>query len=174
MADPQTPKVIEENTQATEENTKNSFQLLSELLESTNKRITPDSPKKSRWSSSEDKQNTFQGLIQEAKKKIESGEVHDNTAVENYSELNQWLILLQNPNVIEVRSFNQWKKKGYSIKAGEKGIMISEPHKYEKKTKIRGKTVSEEKTGFHISYIFDFDQVHIIEKPSNKQYEKRV
>lgn len=49
----------------------------------------------------------------------------------NYSARNQLLILAQKPNATGVRTFDQFKKDGYHVKKGEKGIKILKPVEHE-------------------------------------------
>lgn len=49
----------------------------------------------------------------------------------NYSARNQLLILAQRPNATGVRTFDQFKKDGYHVKKGEKGIKILKPVEHE-------------------------------------------
>lgn len=86
----------------------------------------------------------------------------------NYSVNNCILILMQCPNASRVASFQTWKKLGYPVKKGEKGIKILVPIPYtyqkEQKTMDEQGNISEEIVDakglwFKIGHVFDASQV---------------
>ncbi len=82
----------------------------------------------------------------------------------NTSAGNTLLILAQNPNAADVRSFADWKEAGRDIKTGETGLLILEANPYEVPDeganggKGEGKTV--QRTGFNVRRRFDISQTH--------------
>jgi len=109
-----------------------------------------------------------------AKKKAERDEVFtlsDKTAVEvtsdgdkfrqyldvqsnfdRYSAVNSLLILAQKPEATRLADFDHWKSQGASVKLGQSGISILEPHEY---TKEDGKPG----IGYNVKKVFDILQV---------------
>ena len=72
---------------------------------------------------------------------------------DRYSAVNSLLILAQNPEATRLGSFDHWKNKNASVKTGETGISILEPHEY---TKEDGKPG----VGYNVKKVFDISQVH--------------
>lgn len=82
----------------------------------------------------------------------------------NYSPLNQLMISLQAPQATRVAGYTAWKKAGYQVKKGEKGIAILAPRPFHKITKINEETGEEEMIGyqgitFRLAYVFDVSQL---------------
>ena len=71
----------------------------------------------------------------------------------NYSPRNILLIYAQNKNATSVASYTDWKRHGYQVKKGEKGIKIIRPIKF-----IDDAT-GEEVINFRTGYVFDISQV---------------
>jgi hypothetical protein len=80
-----------------------------------------------------------------------------------YSPLNQMLIADQVPNATHVAGYSQWKKMGYQVKKGEKGIAIIAPRPYGKAVMKNEETGEETITylgvTFTIAYVFDASQL---------------
>ena len=74
----------------------------------------------------------------------------------NYSVNNTIAIFRQRPDASLVASFTDWRKRGRSVRKGERGIKVIAPHTYI----VTDKQTGEEKQqiGFHISYCFDVSQ----------------
>ena len=109
-----------------------------------------------------------------AKKKAERDEIFalsDNTALEvagdggkfrqyldvqsnfdRYSAVNALLILAQKPESTRLADFDNWKGQGASVKLGQSGISILEPHEY---TKEDGKPG----IGYNVKKVFDISQI---------------
>jgi len=109
-----------------------------------------------------------------AKKQAEREEVFelsDNTALEvagdggkfkqyldvqstfdRYSAVNALLIMAQKPEATRVADFDTWKSKGGSIRGGQTGIAIVEPHPYQKEDGSPG-------VGYNIKKVFDISQI---------------
>lgn len=66
---------------------------------------------------------------------------------EKYSLNNNLLIFSQRPDATQIKSFDDWKKAGESIRAGSKSFMILEPHEY--------KVGDEVRTGYNAKDMFD-------------------
>ncbi|MFI8944176.1 ArdC-like ssDNA-binding domain-containing protein [Streptomyces syringium] len=85
-----------------------------------------------------------------------------------YSANNILLILSQCPHATQVRSFNQWKEHGRSVRKGEKSLRIFAPMTVKKKDKD-GRPVLDEKgqekkrTLFKTVPVFDISQTDLIE-----------
>lgn len=86
----------------------------------------------------------------------------------NYSYNNVILILTQCPTASQVASFQTWKKLGYPVKRGEKGIkiLVPIPYTYEKHQKTvdeDGNTIMETVDAkgltFRIGHVFDAQQI---------------
>jgi hypothetical protein len=80
-----------------------------------------------------------------------------------YSPLNQMLIAEQAPNATHVAGYSQWKKMGYQVKKGEKGIAIIAPRPYGKAVMKSEETGEETITylgvTFTVAYVFDASQL---------------
>jgi hypothetical protein len=80
-----------------------------------------------------------------------------------YSPLNQMLIAEQAPNATHVAGYSQWKKMGYQVKKGEKGIAIIAPRPYGKAVMKNEDTGEETITylgvTFTVAYVFDASQL---------------
>ncbi len=80
-----------------------------------------------------------------------------------YSPLNQMLIVEQAPNATHVAGYSQWKKLGYQVKKGAKGIAIIAPRPYGKAVMKNEETGEETITylgvTFTIAYVFDASQL---------------
>ncbi|HEU5382232.1 MAG TPA: ArdC-like ssDNA-binding domain-containing protein [Ktedonobacteraceae bacterium] len=80
-----------------------------------------------------------------------------------YSPLNQMLIAEQAPNATHVAGYSQWKKLGYQVKKGEKGIAIIAPRPYGKAVMKNEETGEETITylgvTFTVAYVFDSSQL---------------
>jgi flagellar biosynthesis GTPase FlhF len=80
-----------------------------------------------------------------------------------YSPLNQMLIAEQAPNATHVAGYSQWKKMGYQVKKGEKGIAIIAPRLYGKAVMKNEDTGEETITylgvTFTVAYVFDASQL---------------
>jgi len=72
---------------------------------------------------------------------------------DRYSAVNTLLILAQKPEATRVGDFENWKKKNASVKTGETGISILEPHEYPKEDGSLG-------VGYNVKKVFDISQVH--------------
>jgi len=83
----------------------------------------------------------------------------------HYSLSNQLLIYGQRPTATKVLGFQAWRKVGYQVRKGEKGIAIYAPMKF------RGDHVALEldarddgiRIGFRVAYVFDVSQVDPID-----------
>ena len=71
---------------------------------------------------------------------------------DRYSAVNAMLIMAQNPDATRVADFGHWKNRGGSIKAGQTGIAILEPHEYTKDDNTPG-------VGYNVKKVFDISQV---------------
>lgn len=80
-----------------------------------------------------------------------------------YSPLNQMLIAEQAPNATYVAGYSQWKKMGYQVKKGAKGIAIIAPRPYGKAVMKNEETGEETITylgvTFTLAYVFDASQL---------------
>ncbi|GEM_PF-1280365 len=80
-----------------------------------------------------------------------------------YSPLNQMLIAEQAPNATHVAGYSQWKKMGYQVKKGAKGIAIIAPRPYGKAVMKNEETGEETITylgvTFTIAHVFDASQL---------------
>ena len=72
---------------------------------------------------------------------------------DRYSAVNSLLILAQKPEATRLGNFDHWKNKNASIKTGESGISILEPHEYPKEDGTLG-------VGYNVKKVFDISQVH--------------
>ena len=72
---------------------------------------------------------------------------------DRYSAVNTLLILAQKPEATRLGDFDHWKKNNASVKTGETGISILEPHEYTKEDGSLG-------VGYNIKKVFDISQVH--------------
>lgn len=80
-----------------------------------------------------------------------------------YSANNTIAIFLQRPDASLVASFTDWRKRGRSVKKGEKGIKVIAPHTY---TETDEKTGEEkQRIGFHLAHCFDVSQTHGADLP---------
>lgn len=80
-----------------------------------------------------------------------------------YSIANQILIQTQKPDATRVAAFGTWKKLGYQVRKGEKGIAIWVPLL----TKVQDEQTGEEVelcTGFKVGYVFDVSQLADLEE----------
>ena len=73
-----------------------------------------------------------------------------------YSVNNTIAIFSQRPEATLVASFTDWKKRGRSVRKGERGIQIIAPHTYKE---INPQTGEEEnRLAFHLAHCFDVSQ----------------
>jgi len=72
--------------------------------------------------------------------------------LDRYSAVNTLLILAQKPEATCLGDFDHWKKKNASVKTGETGISILEPHEYLKEDGSPG-------VGYNIKKVFDISQI---------------
>ena len=86
----------------------------------------------------------------------------------NYSVNNCILILMQCPSATRVASFQTWKKMGYPVRKGEKGIKVLVPIPYTYQTERKAiddegnsviETVDAKGLTFKIGHVFDASQV---------------
>jgi len=85
----------------------------------------------------------------------------------NYSYNNCLLILSQCPHASKVASFQSWKRLGYPVKKGERGIkvLVPIPYTYEKERTIQDpkgtivETLEMKGLSFRIGNVFDVSQV---------------
>jgi len=73
---------------------------------------------------------------------------------DRYSAANALLIMAQKPEATRVADFDYWKDKGGSIRTGQTGFSIMEPHEYTKEDGSPG-------VGYNVKKIFDISQVDI-------------
>jgi hypothetical protein len=71
---------------------------------------------------------------------------------DRYSAVNAMLIMAQKPEATRVGSFDHWKGRGGSVRTGETGIAILEPHNYTKEDGSPG-------VGYDIKKVFDISQI---------------
>ena len=76
-----------------------------------------------------------------------------------YTVTNAILLLHQFPDAQKLKTFEEWKRDGTSVKRGEKSISILEPYSY---TKAGGNTVK----GFRIKKLFDISQTDLKQSPA--------
>lgn len=87
-----------------------------------------------------------------------------------YSTVNALLILAQKPEATRLGDFDNWKSQGGSVKPGQKGISILEPHEYAKEDGSPG-------VGYNIKKVFDVSQVDtrkIKTKPAPVHNERQI
>ena len=72
---------------------------------------------------------------------------------DRYSAVNSLLILAQYPEATRLGSFDHWNNKNASIKTGETGISILEPHEYTKEDGTLG-------VGYNVKKVFDISQAN--------------
>jgi hypothetical protein len=92
-----------------------------------------------------------------ALKVANSGEAFRNyldvqTRLSRYSAVNALLVMEAKPNASRLGDFDYWADKKCSIKTGEKGIPILEPHEYTKNDGTAG-------VGYNVKKVFDISQV---------------
>lgn len=85
-----------------------------------------------------------------------------------YSFQNKILILVQNPDATLCAGYNTWKKNGYQVRKGEKGIRILAPRTVNAKGKDGGEIVDEDGKPVTVTYfapvsVFDVSQVEATE-----------
>lgn len=68
-----------------------------------------------------------------------------------YSVSNALLIAKQNPEAMQLKTFDDWKSKNVMINKGEKGISIIEPTEFAKSDGTKG-------TGYNVKKLFDVSQ----------------
>ena len=88
---------------------------------------------------------------------------------DRYSAVNSLLILAQKPEATRLGNFDHWKNKNASIKTGETGISILEPHEYTKEDGTLG-------VGYNVKKVFDISQVHtqrMKSEPTSPTYSDR-
>lgn len=68
-----------------------------------------------------------------------------------YSVSNALLIAKQNPEAMQLKTFDDWKSKNVMINKGEKGISIIEPTEFAKSDGSKG-------TGYNVKKLFDVSQ----------------
>ena len=71
---------------------------------------------------------------------------------DRYSAVNTLLIMAQMPEATKLGDFEHWKDRGASVKRGQTGIAILEPHEYTKEDGLPG-------TGYNIKKVFDVSQM---------------
>ena len=74
-----------------------------------------------------------------------------------YSVSNAILIAKQNPDAMQLKTFNDWKAKNVMINKGAKGISIIEPTEFEKSDGSKG-------TGYNVKKLFDVSQTNGIQR----------
>jgi hypothetical protein len=80
----------------------------------------------------------------------------------HYSLSNQLLIYLQCPTASRVLGFQGWRKAGYAVRKGEKGIAIYAPMRFAaEETPEPAPTVASptSRMRFRVAYVFDISQV---------------
>lgn len=68
-----------------------------------------------------------------------------------YSVSNALLIAKQNPNAMQLKTFDDWKSRNVTINKGEKGISIIEPTEFTKSDGSKG-------NGYNVKKLFDISQ----------------
>jgi hypothetical protein len=90
---------------------------------------------------------------------------------DRYSAVNAMLIMAQSPEATRVGSFDHWKGRGGSVRTGETGISILEPHNYTKEDGSPG-------VGYDIKKVFDISQIDTRRmtpgKPPPKYDERQI
>lgn len=76
-----------------------------------------------------------------------------------YSVSNALLIVKQNPEAMQLKTFDDWKSKNVMINKGEKGISIIEPTEFAKSDGSKG-------TGYNVKKLFDVSQTTGMPKDS--------
>ena len=74
-----------------------------------------------------------------------------------YSLSNQVLIFAQRPSATRVQGYQGWRKAGYQVRKGEKGIMIYAPMRF--RTDDADSDHDAPRVGFRVTYVFDITQV---------------
>jgi hypothetical protein len=74
-----------------------------------------------------------------------------------YSENNQWLIMLQRPDATRVAGYSTWEKLGYHVAKGSKGIEILAPRPWTTTDEESGEEQAH--VGFKPAYVFDVSQL---------------
>jgi antirestriction protein ArdC len=74
-----------------------------------------------------------------------------------YSLSNQLLIYAQRPSASRVQGYQGWRKAGYQVRKGEKGIMIYAPMRF--RTDDAESDDDAPRVGFRVTYVFDITQV---------------
>lgn len=68
----------------------------------------------------------------------------------------------------DLRTFDEWKKAGYTVKKGQQSFMIWASPKAERErvaeAKAKGEQVTEKEDYFPVCHLFDISQVHTITK----------
>lgn len=140
--------------------------------------------------STEEKQVEMEKISQQLREQVRKYYEHPDNIQEfiqfsrqfyNYSVNNRILIQMQLPTAGFVASFNEWKKKGYQVNKGQKGLKIFVPvlkrmferkpkdwvpvyeATAEEKRKIKAKQlpVREKYSGSKIGYVFDISQTNV-------------
>ena len=70
-----------------------------------------------------------------------------------YSAVNALLIMAQKPEATRLGDFAHWKGRGGSVRGGQTGIAILEPHEYTKEDGSPG-------VGYNVKKVFDISQVN--------------
>jgi antirestriction protein ArdC len=76
-----------------------------------------------------------------------------------YSLSNQLLIYLQRPNASKVLGFHSWRKAGYVVRKGEKGIAIYAPMRLRNDADDIATDANAIRLRFRVAYVFDISQV---------------
>jgi antirestriction protein ArdC len=80
----------------------------------------------------------------------------------HYSLSNQLLIYIQRPSATRVLGFHGWRKAGYAVRKGEKGIAIYAPMRFRDSDESNNDTTTDTTTPrvfFRVAYVFDISQV---------------
>lgn len=84
----------------------------------------------------------------------------------NYSPLNQLMIAMQMPEATHVAGYTTWKRMGYQVAKGQKGIAILGPRPFTKvKKEEDGEEVCYQGISFKIVHVFDASQLEASDKP---------
>lgn len=79
--------------------------------------------------------------------------------MERYTVSNTLLIMAQRPDATQLKSADAWNEIGASIRKGEKGIQILEPHDYLDHN-------GEPRTTYNVKYVFDISQTNAQPQPT--------
>jgi hypothetical protein len=87
----------------------------------------------------------------------------------HYSLSNQFLIYAQRPNATRVLGFHGWRKAGYAVRKGEKGIAIYAPMRFRSDEDTSTDTLPTDapepkaRIGYRVAWVFDISQVEPLE-----------